>query len=279
VSPHDGERYDLFVSYAHVDDRDGWVTALVEALLVLHTRVKYRGWTVFFDTKAIQTADDWEERIGGGLRSAGVMLALLSPAYFKSEWCRREWHEFCQQEKRRGRPNRLFPVYLETDPDLERKGKDESRRDDWREDLRRRQFLDLRCHRGAPREDPELGGRLKELERHLHDRLLELSLRAARPGVPSQSIPLPCHFVARREELGTLKAEVLDRDDGPGVVVNAVFGLGGVGKSTLAGALVQDPEVRLGLTTAPPTGSTTCCMTVPAAYSPRRANRGAWRVP
>jgi hypothetical protein len=184
----------------------------------------------------------------------------MSAAYFRSEWCRREWHEFCRQEEVSLQLNRIFPVYLEADEAFE----DEGQWDDWRRDLQRRQHVDLRpwCpqrrrlggvlawfRRRAPSTawgDPELRRRVEELERHAHDRWLEVTLRsgALRPGVAYQSIPLPRHVVSRREEMGRLKEDVLRNDKGPGVVVSAVFGLGGVGKSTLAAALVQDAEVR-----------------------------------
>src|ERR1051326_7040393 len=102
--------YDLFVSYAHADDHDGRVRALVRALK--ETQLRFAGalpWRVFFDAHAIRTGEDWEKHIGGAVRSSGVMLALMSPAYFGSPWCRREGEEFCRQEERRGEPrDRVF---------------------------------------------------------------------------------------------------------------------------------------------------------------------------
>ena len=55
--------FDLFVSYAHVDDGDGWVSALVEAI-----KRELAGFTpapprVFFDRQAIRDMHDWEMRI------------------------------------------------------------------------------------------------------------------------------------------------------------------------------------------------------------------------
>src|SRR5262245_6827016 len=109
------DSYDLFVSYSHADDQDGWVRDLVEALKDAQRRFcPAQPWRVFFDTHAIGTGDDWERRIGSGLRSSAVMLALLSPAYFRSQWCRREWEQFRLQEERRGEPrDRIFTLYLQ----------------------------------------------------------------------------------------------------------------------------------------------------------------------
>ena len=56
--------YDLFVSYAHADDADGWVTFLRDALVADHAR--YRSGEVldpFFDTQSLREMDDWEHHI------------------------------------------------------------------------------------------------------------------------------------------------------------------------------------------------------------------------
>ena len=401
TSPRE-EPFDLFVSYAHTDNGDGWVAALVEAIKQTHARFRpAQPWRLFFDTHAIHTLDDWENRIGLGLRTARVMLALVSPAYFRSEWCRREWQTFRAHERRRGRAGGCVAVlYLETEPSCE--GADE--RDEWRQDLWRRQHLDLRAWRPrgwnvlgqAPdcrdtlqqlvwdvdrrlvelsllreagpgeqaageaellqqrierlrdaggdfrdrltnclqavacpahaltlaRSDAErlvkrlfedlnlkppamLDGCLRELEKPevmsrglvpleilsllhtvrvlgnkaAHDALkieattndvhlivlallrvvewyfvefergprVELPAPVAplrRAGVPLQAPPLPGHSIRRPAEEARLERDLLCPDEGPGVVVSAVFGLGGIGKSTLAAAVVQGPAVQ-----------------------------------
>ena len=74
----------------------------------------------------------------------------------------------------------------------------------------------------------------------------QLNLFFQRPplGVPFQVPPLPAHFVPRPAVSRDLKARLLA--DGPtagSLVVSAVHGLGGVGKSTLAADLAHDSEV------------------------------------
>jgi hypothetical protein len=71
---------------------------------------------------------------------------------------------------------------------------------------------------------------------------------------PFQAPPLPPHFIPRPEVSDALKARLLtDESTAPGVpfdrahgvlVVSAIHGLGGIGKSVLAAALAHDPEVQ-----------------------------------
>ena len=64
-------------------------------------------------------------------------------------------------------------------------------------------------------------------------------------GVPFQVPPLPAHFVERPEVSDALKASLFSAETSQtGVlVVSAIYGLGGIGKSTLAAALAGNEEV------------------------------------
>lgn len=63
---------------------------------------------------------------------------------------------------------------------------------------------------------------------------------------PFQAPPLPSHFVPRPEITAALKDRLLtEKSATPGIlVVSGIYGLGGIGKSTLAAALVHDSEVQ-----------------------------------
>jgi len=93
------DEYDLFISYAHADNEGqyaGWVTALKEAIEREHAEfVPASGaLQIFSDTDEIRGMDDWEARILLGLRESKLMVAVLSPAYFASDYCRREWDRY-----------------------------------------------------------------------------------------------------------------------------------------------------------------------------------------
>ena len=84
---------DIFISYAHADDADGFVTGLVQWLEEeLSTFASFD--VCFVDRKDIQFMDDWEAKISEGLRSSRLLVALVSPNYFLSPFCRKEWQEY-----------------------------------------------------------------------------------------------------------------------------------------------------------------------------------------
>ena len=92
------EPVDLFVSYAHDDNADGWLTPFVAAIKADFLAFSKRPLGVFFDADVIQNMQDWELRIYKGLKAAKVMLAVLSPAYARSRYCQKEWRIFVEHE-------------------------------------------------------------------------------------------------------------------------------------------------------------------------------------
>ena len=73
---------------------------------------------------------------------------------------------------------------------------------------------------------------------------IEIEKRAS--NVPFQAPHLPEHFILRTEKREELKRRLLaNSSDRPGVlVVSALHGPGGIGKTVLASSLAHDPEVR-----------------------------------
>ena len=64
-----------------------------------------------------------------------------------------------------------------------------------------------------------------------------------KPGAPFPRVQLPENFVERPDALNAVKAKLLKEDEQT-LVVSAISGLGGLGKSVLATALVLDPAVQ-----------------------------------
>ena len=92
------EEFDLFVSYARADNVNGWITTFVEQFMAEYLRYSGRGLKVFFDKNEIDNGHDWQHRIAFGVAHASQFVAFVSPNYFISEWCRREWQKWIDTE-------------------------------------------------------------------------------------------------------------------------------------------------------------------------------------
>jgi TIR domain/HEAT repeats/NB-ARC domain/PBS lyase HEAT-like repeat len=222
--------YDIFFSYSHADDEDGWVSALVSNIQAEHARYSPQPLGIFFDRSSIRTMDDWEHYILGGLRSSKTMIALLSPAYFASAFCRTEWKTFLEHElDRANAAETVAPVYLADVPAFDHET--EAGDTDWIADLRRRQYSDFRQWRSlglAAFGNPECQRRIAALEQDLAPKI-EKAERAL--ASPSNVPPHNPQFTGRAEQLRRLWELVALRHIGS---IVALQGLPGMGKSALA---------------------------------------------
>jgi len=108
----------VFLSYASFD-REEVVPKFAQALQDAFRSITGQPLRIFFDVRDIQTADVWEERIRRALESSIALVAVLTPSYFTSEWCAREWDHFVGEEASRRRAfglgdqnGLIFPVKL-----------------------------------------------------------------------------------------------------------------------------------------------------------------------
>lgn len=227
--------YDVFISYARKDNERpmGAVSALVEALVREHRRFTTEELAVFFDREEIRAGQDWELRLQTALRDSRLLLAILSPRYFASPWCRREWEEFVRHEVDRAAGGEgVYPVAID-----ETRGAvplDDPAVATWWHDLRRRQHIDLRAllADGAAALGREDVCRLVEsLDAQIDERVRRMRLAQTSPGTVDRH---DAAFVGRQHELRRLRQILLG--EGRVGVMAVLHGLGGMGKSALATA-------------------------------------------
>ncbi|MEZ6056870.1 MAG: tetratricopeptide repeat protein [Planctomycetaceae bacterium] len=96
----DPDTYDLFVSYARANNGDLWVKRFVEELQAEHKRFTGgRELTYFWDDERIPTFSHFQTEVfNNGIARSRLFLAFVSPEYFASEVCRREWKAWIDQE-------------------------------------------------------------------------------------------------------------------------------------------------------------------------------------
>ena len=112
--------FDVFVSYAHVDNtaadehHKGWVAKLHETLDRRLTQLLGKPTRIWRDPK-LKGNDVFEEVLVERVKRAAVLISVVSPRYVRSEWTIRELNEFLEAAKQQGvvqvrEKSRIFKV-------------------------------------------------------------------------------------------------------------------------------------------------------------------------
>ena len=237
--------YDYFISYSHADNKSedgrlGFVDEFVNKLQnsKLHRELFGGKVSVFFDTTEIHSMSDWDNRIRSSLAHSRFFIALLSPNYFKSRYCAKEFNWWMQHEMHRRilgegtapmrivSVNDLYNSNVDSIPDIPKDLQTEF--PNWVKQLRQIQS-------GSDFD-------MRDLERTKIDKTLQALCLAIKDKVFKQNIaeqsPINANypkynenFVGRRENLRFLRKNLSESNT---TAISAVNGLGGIGKSELA---------------------------------------------
>jgi hypothetical protein len=123
VASPDQFDYDIFISYAHVDDAPltagstGWVSALARGLRNLLARKlgRQEDCRIWFASGIMPVADlmEWRSRALDVVARSKLLLAVVSPAYVASDLCAGELRAFTSRHAQQGR---IVPVWLHPMP-------------------------------------------------------------------------------------------------------------------------------------------------------------------
>src|SRR6266849_64234 len=90
----------IFISYAHADNRNGWVdpfhTSLENWLGVLGVKAG-----IWRDQK-LKGADVFSDEILDQLKQSALLISILSPSSMQSNWCEKERQKFEQYAEANG---------------------------------------------------------------------------------------------------------------------------------------------------------------------------------
>jgi len=103
-----------FLSYARFNDQHD-----VDALSNLSARLEGEirtvtgddSFTIFQDRRNIQVGQNWLERINQALDSVTLLIAILTPSFFRSDYCLAEMQHFLEQEEKLKRNDLIIPIY------------------------------------------------------------------------------------------------------------------------------------------------------------------------
>lgn len=92
--------YHIFISYSREDDSDHAIHKFIDQLRK-KLKVKCRQEvSVFIDDEEIRAGDHWSKTIEEAAKDSFLVIAFLSPRYFRSQECLREWQFFWPSDKR-----------------------------------------------------------------------------------------------------------------------------------------------------------------------------------
>src|SRR5215216_993083 len=99
-----GFDYDIFISYAHVDNETadkgdpGWVSLFREHLEVqLSKRIGRIGAVKMWQDPTLEGSQLFDQTIRDGINRSAIFLALTSTGYLASEYCQQELKWFCSK--------------------------------------------------------------------------------------------------------------------------------------------------------------------------------------
>jgi hypothetical protein len=96
--------YDVFVSYRREPKGEElltpWIREVVKRVrLWLGMSLGGVEARVFLDTDALKAGTAWPAGLQNAIRTSRCLLAIWSPAYFRSPWCLAEWQSFLARER------------------------------------------------------------------------------------------------------------------------------------------------------------------------------------
>jgi hypothetical protein len=89
-----GRKHDLFLSYKQ--DESAWVETFRKALCEAFANKTGEHLSFWQDKQNIRGSQKWDKEIEQAIRNTAVFLAIVSPRYLGSEWCRNEYMIFLE---------------------------------------------------------------------------------------------------------------------------------------------------------------------------------------
>ncbi len=162
-----------FMSYVHTDDRYGHLTQFRERLSAEVQVQTGHEFPIFQDRQDILWGQNWKQRIEESLDAVTFLIPIITPSFFNSQPCRKEYERFVDRETKLHRNDLILPVYYVDSPLLN----DGERRltDAVAEAIVQRQYADWRDLRFEPFTNPQVCRTLAGLAVQVRDALERVS--------------------------------------------------------------------------------------------------------
>jgi len=105
---------DIFVSYSRVDNENKKLTKFIEQVKSTLSRTRGRKQLdIFMDFKSIEPGTAFEGETIQRAKESHILLAFLSPSFFRSGWCLKEWKIFIERYKNSQKSVSIIPIIWE----------------------------------------------------------------------------------------------------------------------------------------------------------------------
>ncbi|MGK7058068.1 cobaltochelatase CobT-related protein [Bradyrhizobium sp. 1050_B9_N1_2] len=178
-----------FLSYVRNDDDHdlGAITKLRERLEGEVKVQSGRPFEIFQDRNDIRWGQFWDERITDSLSEATFLIPIITPSFFQSVACRKEFDAFRKMEQTLGVPRLILPLYYVTCDQLGQTPPS----DPIVKAIGERQWTDWRSFRFKPFDDHDVRSALATLASNIKSSISEINSIAvaassARPVIESE---------------------------------------------------------------------------------------------
>jgi hypothetical protein len=100
-----------FWSYAHIDDDCGKLISLCERLRLEVQRRTARPFRIYVDRQELRVGRYWREDLEDALDRSDLLFVVMTPSYFSSEACRKEYEVFRDKERYSGSLNLILSLF------------------------------------------------------------------------------------------------------------------------------------------------------------------------
>jgi hypothetical protein len=234
-----GDRYDVFISHCGRDCKRDFA-------IWLKTELQKVGVRSFFDEDSLAVGDKAADQILWAMETATYGVVILSPGFYKQEWCMKELQTFVRRGK-------VLPIFLPSFEAVEKARALAVDEEVWRKFehfvLTGEEFADAVQHKLTGIRLEAFDGFWNTCIRQVRDSLLKLLDK----GLGKVCLVEEDLLVGQHEHLVKLKALLgvpLDpcanaiEGRAQEVSIVGVNGMGGIGKTTLAKKLHDDPDVQ-----------------------------------